>query len=390
MDETLRNAEGKGLEINFAVDSVASEKHPEWNEDSHYANPETGVFAVFDGVSKSDDGKLSAELASTTLKESDTESTQNMSDDGRRQNMMNFLKDANNRLLTESSESGAVLQTTATVAYVARAGDGYKLLIGNVGDCRAYKFSGGSLEQVTIDDSLIRRQYSDPEKQRQVQSRFSNLTDPETLSTDERAIFQKRAVITDCLGLSGMKPSIYESQAQSGDSIILTSDGIHDNLTDAEIEKYASMSSDPEVVKKSIMEAAISRSKQRGIHFRAKRDDMTVMAIMLGEKPAINDEKPEVATSVEPVKEEAKPEFNLSKGVAEAKSFDELFDAIDMVDGVEGTQVYYTSRQLISIIEKVRNGEREVKSVTREAGLRNKVKELLEIESERTRIIEME
>jgi hypothetical protein len=117
---------------------------------------------------------------------------------------------------------------------------------------------------------------------------------------------------------------------------------------------------------------------------------MTVMAIMLGEKPTINDEKPEVATSVEPVKEEAKPEFNLSKGVAEAKSFDELFDAIDMVDGVEGTQVYYTSRQLISIIEKVRNGEREVKSVTREAGLRNKVKELLEIESERTRIIEME
>ncbi len=72
--------------------------------------------------------------------------------------------------------------------------------------------------------------------------------------------------------------------------------------------------------------------------------------------------------------------------VLTAKNFEELYDVLKEKDGIQGSEDYFESEQLISIIEKVRAGEFGLEYVTRTNGLRNKVKELLAIDEQRNKI----
>ncbi len=65
------------------------------------------------------------------------------------------------------------------------------------------------------------------------------------------------------------------------------------------------------------------------------------------------------------------------KGIRGAKSFKELVDFIEKIDGLQGSGRLYKSVDLMGSILMVREGKADVASITRAGGLREKVVELL-------------
>ncbi len=86
---------------------------------------------------------------------------------------------------------------------------------------------------------------------------------------------------------------------------------------------------------------------------------------------------------MEGILEQKSPERELAIG--SAKTFDELFIALDKIGSLEGSQARYSAEDLRIIIADVRTGESDITSVTSTGGLRNKVRELLVKESEEKR-----
>jgi hypothetical protein len=71
--------------------------------------------------------------------------------------------------------------------------------------------------------------------------------------------------------------------------------------------------------------------------------------------------------------------------ISGTQSFAELYRAIELAGGVQGSQQFYKPAELINIIERVRRGELGTSYITRTSGLRNKVIGLLKLEELRKR-----
>ncbi|MDR0275090.1 MAG: Stp1/IreP family PP2C-type Ser/Thr phosphatase [Burkholderiaceae bacterium] len=103
---------------------------------------------------------------------------------------------------------------------VAAALHGQTLLIGHIGDSRAYRLRGGVLRQLTGDHSLLQEQLD------------------MGLITEEEAEFSPhRGLLTRALGVDGDAVSL-DVQAQTvepGDLYLLCSDGLTDMLTSSDI-----------------------------------------------------------------------------------------------------------------------------------------------------------
>ncbi len=111
--------------------------------------------------------------------------------------------------------------------------------------------------------------------------RIDQATEANQLSDTEREIFNKRNGITQSLGhLTPKNPTLNIHTAQivalPGDRILLCSDGIHDNLTDAEIEAILRREARTTVAR-HLVQHAIDRSREECL--RAKKDDMSAIVI---------------------------------------------------------------------------------------------------------------
>ena len=84
-------------------------------------------------------------------------------------------------------------------------------------------------------------------------------------------------MVTQALGIGEMSPNIGKFKALIGDLIILTSDGVHDNLTNAQMEKIL-IQKPPNPAKKLVEESVVV---SEGRTIRAKADDMTVLVVEL-------------------------------------------------------------------------------------------------------------
>lgn len=66
-----------------------------------------------------------------------------------------------------------------------------------------------------------------------------------------------------------------------------------------------------------------------------------------------------------------------TKKISDARDFIELYSIIRDLGKIKGSQQIYFSESLIALIEEVREGKRKINYITRNEGLRTKVKELL-------------
>lgn len=259
--------------------SVASEEHPDRNEDAMLQLPEKKIFGVLDGVGGMAAGEEASRLAKEYIEEALKKLPENISSKETEAALEELLKEANARILEEWEKNPARygMSTTASVVRIFEGeGKERKAIIGNVGDSRVYlRHSDGGFEQVTLDDSIVRVIGANEEEARLLQDKLNNIEDPDTLTEEERGMFDRRNVVYQVLGMKAIKPRIYTIDISEGDRLILTSDGIHDNLTDKEIAAILEKSKSSGEAVDNLIKSAQERS--RSSHPRAKADDMSAI-----------------------------------------------------------------------------------------------------------------
>jgi hypothetical protein len=131
--------------------------------------------------------------------------------------------------------------STTVTAVVLR---GNELTVANVGDSRTYLIRNGHAQQVTADHTWVEEQV-----------RIGLIT------REEAARHPQRNIITRSLGGSQkIDVDIFEENVQSGDSVLLCSDGLSNLVTRSEIGTMVSQGLKAEAAVKELIEL----SKQRG------------------------------------------------------------------------------------------------------------------------------
>jgi protein phosphatase len=113
---------------------------------------------------------------------------------------------------------------------VAAALDGNKLIIGNVGDSRAYHCARGHCVQVTVDHSYINEL---------IRTGAVSLEDARTLDLRGTESIISRAIGAD----AKVEPDFFAVDLEPGSVILLASDGLHRYVTPEEIVAILSASS---------------------------------------------------------------------------------------------------------------------------------------------------
>lgn len=128
--------------------------------------------------------------------------------------------------------------TTLTVAATL----GRELLIGHIGDSRAYLLRGGKFNQLTTDHTLAQA-----------------LIDAGVAKPDDPATHSMRHVLTAALGSLGdvIQPQIHQTQISVGDQLLLCTDGLTEMVDDEEISYVITEASSAEAACHDLVDLAL-------------------------------------------------------------------------------------------------------------------------------------
>lgn len=260
----------------------------ERGEDRLLVDPGSGLFGVFDGVGGHVDGAAAAELAATTVA---TQVRENLPYCRNRRQAHDVLRAALHAAdaaieqynAARSSGFGASGATTATVALLwtgpsSLPGDRVAL-IAHVGDSRAQRLHDGVFETITLDHAALND--PDPELAKVRQARLDAATSADDLADPlDRAAFAHRNMLSHALtGTGDLDVRSYVVPLSPGDRLMLDSDGLHDNLTAAELASLLAAAT-PQLAADLLATAAEERSTESpGVNARAKPDDISVVVI---------------------------------------------------------------------------------------------------------------
>jgi serine/threonine protein phosphatase PrpC len=171
----------------------------EGNEDSYLVDDGLGLFAVADGMG----GHRAGEVASATA----LEALRAAVTSGRP--IREAIEDANDAVFEKSLADDRLrgMGTTITAGTLAAGGT---LILGHVGDSRAYLLHDGELRRVTTDHSLVEELVRDGR-----------------LTAEEAAVHPQRSIITRALGVDeSVDVDVYAVELQAGDRVLFCSDGL--------------------------------------------------------------------------------------------------------------------------------------------------------------------
>lgn len=284
-------------ELKFTGTSEASEKHPDKNEDAYFINKEDGTAGVFDGLGGYGHGELASKIANESIELDLSEIPENIKLPELEKLMSDIIKKASNEIIKQSKENDfKQIGTTATVVKFWEGTDGSrKAVIANVGDSRVYRFRAGKLEAITQDDSIVQRlidnkaiKDDNPKQTIKGQDIINTglLSEDDAKNLDPNmniSIDNIRRMMGQALGVNennnkNLKPNIKTIDIEEEDMLLLSSDGIHDNLTDEEIERLLKTGGD----EKQLSESIVRRSALTALDTnnpRAKEDDKTLIII---------------------------------------------------------------------------------------------------------------
>lgn len=126
--------------------------------------------------------------------------------------------------------------TTCTAAILQNE----RLVIAQVGDSRAYLVHGGTLQQITRDHSLM-----------------ADYIEAGRITPEEARVHPERSIITRALGSDPyMQPDLFEINVETGDRLLLCSDGLSSMLEDAEISRLLNAIENPQECANALVGAA--------------------------------------------------------------------------------------------------------------------------------------
>jgi PPM family protein phosphatase len=197
----------------------------EKNEDRILLDESLGLFVVADGMGGHSHGEMAAELGISTMQHY-VESSRDRLDvtwpfgynfdisiDANR--LSTAIQLANSQVWRQAEQAPEYAGMGTTIAAVLIA-DG-KFTVGNVGDSRVYLWRGASLQQLTVDDTWIKA----------ISGRGEQV---------DMSKHPLRNFLTQAAGSKGMVDvHTTEQEFNPGDVILMSSDGLHGFVPDAEI-----------------------------------------------------------------------------------------------------------------------------------------------------------
>lgn len=234
------------------------------NEDSFLVDDRLALYAVADGMGGHQAGEVASAVALEALRAA-VASGQAIDAAIVRANAAVFEKAATDRGLTG-------MGTTLTAVIVIGEST---LLIGHVGDSRAYRIRDGAIEQLTDDHSLV-----------------EELVREGRLSPEEAEVHPQRSIITRALGIDPqVEVDLYTLEARTGDRILVCSDGLSNMLRDADMLRIAALESDPRLAADRLVDAANEAGGE---------DNITVVLVDVLEAPPPTAPDPEALAAASP------------------------------------------------------------------------------------------
>jgi protein phosphatase len=216
------------MRLSHAGTSDVGRKRPH-NEDAYLLLPEESLFSVADGMGGHASGEVAARIAVEEMAEffrmtgRDEEATWPFKMDPSRgydeNRLLTGVKLANLRIFERAATDERLrgMGTTLVAAFFPRARG--TLLVGHVGDSRAYLFRRGALRQLTEDHSLL----NDFRKSR-------------ALTPEEIQAFPHKNVIVRALGMKdAVEVDLVREELEDGDLVLLCSDGLSGMVADDRI-----------------------------------------------------------------------------------------------------------------------------------------------------------
>ncbi len=137
--------------------------------------------------------------------------------------------------------AGRSAGATVAGAAIARHDDAAYWLVFNMGDSRVYRMVDGDLVQVTVDHSVVQE-----------------LLEAGTLSADEASVHADRHVVTRALATdSASEPDYWMIPATRDDRLLICSDGLTDELSDAQIQEILRTETDAQEAAEALVAAAL-------------------------------------------------------------------------------------------------------------------------------------
>lgn len=219
------------------------------------------VFVVADGMG----GHRGGEVASAIVVEEMAKITAISSTD----ELIEMVQQANRGVLERAREDPSLYgMGTTMVALVAMTdADTERLCVVNVGDSRLYVRTDEEMLQLTDDHSLVEGMVRDG-----------------WISPEEAMVHPQRNVVTRALGVEDeLLVDAWELQPVTGDRYLLCSDGLTNELSDAEIQEILDDTDDPEEAASSLVQAACAAGG---------RDNVTVVVVDVVDAESTESEPP--------------------------------------------------------------------------------------------------
>lgn len=258
-------------------DAATLSKTTKPNDDAYFMHAETRSFGVFDGVGSVENSTEAAHIAAEVTEHYLRNEDFVQSYDLGKQAVQSALLKAHLAIV----EAGHAGETTAVAAKFFETPEGQAYIaIAHVGDSRAYRAAGSYLDQKTLDHGVSHA--SDPAAAMLAQEILANVVRFEGLSDNMLDLHRRRNIVTQVLGAHEYvpRPRLNVHDVRPGHKWLLTTDGVHDNLTTEEIEHYILGTEASGLAVGGLVQAAYERSLDT-THFRAKRDDITAVLVSL-------------------------------------------------------------------------------------------------------------
>lgn len=190
------------------------------NEDAFLVAPETGLFAVADGVGGNFSGEVAANTALAAIRDFIARSTGDLPLERQVKDkalLASAVKEANGKVYALGKSDQKYKDMACTVAACLLNGD--ELLYAHLGDSRIYLVRDCLAEQLTSDHSWVNEQMAQG-----------------SLTAEEAKTHKMRGAVTRAVGAEeGAEPDLGSLRLKPGDYLLLCSDGLADAVQRAEI-----------------------------------------------------------------------------------------------------------------------------------------------------------
>ncbi len=210
------------------------------------------LYVVADGMGGHNAGEVASAMAIKSLQAAAGGITDEAS--------LNAALDKANEAIYEESMTNHVHHGMGTtIAALVMTED--SVVVGNIGDARIYRWHEGSLSRITKDHSYVQE-----------------LVDEGIISLEEARVHPRRNIVTRALGIDGeVEASTSTLPITVGARYVLCSDGLVDEVTDAEIAAILTRHSDSQAAADALVSAA---------NAAGGRDNVTVIVVDVGEADA--------------------------------------------------------------------------------------------------------